>query len=1634
MQPTHATVSRSSRDLLTPSMSTMVLKYHTTPPDRLVAVTVRDLSACGIPARALGRVSSTFRVTLVGCVAVNEHARSYLPEALGGTAHGLDASADTLSLSESSFARSPEARLRPPTPTRSPPPTPLRAALVRAATDAVDAAEAAEDDATGAAAASAAANARRDAAAVELAGAEHRHTRAHPRGSLVSGVAVAARRRAAGTRGVSPVRDGVAAGAGAVGVADAPDREGLPTGAAPAAAGAAAADPSDNDAPADDVPVESGGPVAAGPVEGDGGAGRDGADSDLGSEDNWTQPAGDGGGLGPLPRPSGGSDGSADGRSDDDGDDAVARDTYAALARATEAFEQRGAEAVLACQRVTEALARARGLRAVADSSCSALSASGAARLGSPRAPVDAAREQQSLAASLSLEGLKADVIAGLLGHRKRFPLVMAAMLRRGGGEGARAAALDDLPLLALLPAWQAAQLQEHGLQLLAASATEAAPGAARPGVRAREAFATGAFDLLASEAIDDLAVDIDVAPLDLCAGVLPIAQLALHLWLKFHVFLEAETKELEKLAQGVSFVRDKVLDPHAGLSEFLPAWGIALGEAAEFSATGVYYALLVNLHRDRDAIGASTVHVTVAGVSLNWTAYSNKLTAEWRANGSRSRATRAQLTSFVRVLRQFGDGRLGMLGDALPAPSGTGSASAFVATVALGPTEPSAVQPGLETRRARRLRRAAEWRAQYKIGLGPDVGFGYDGTDHGGNGFGGRGWAHGPWGPAGGGGGTGRGGKSRARGPGGGKGYGGVGWAREHVGFDTGPTPGPGASSGRAGHSGCPPSGFGRGDRPAESRRTRPPVVHGPADLPEASPWDPSSGRAPRDPGRGSSTRHGPDRGGGRGPGGTGRGDGRGAGRDGWAHDRGRGARFAVSGLASARTVDPSPRRGDGTGRGAPGEASAPAAAPAVLPGSCRPVDHYGNGAPCSECRGAIPSHGVFCVPCTVQGPEPRLAPGVLVCEYCQSLFRGVCKDRHHLLCGGYEGASEAPARPVNFDSDSGIILKALSKYTTARFAVALRPHKSRLARAKATDVGANTLALGVLAGLLEAANEGTAYFESLALLARGLEPATKDRLAWAWARDHRSSDARGSAPPQALTVAGRLGQHCSMLGDLPEQLSLARARTALATTAAAAAAAAASVGAAPVVVAGPTVVPAVAAAVAAASGAPMGAPPASAGPTPGRVLLNRRSQSPASAWTVIDAGAAARAEAGWQLALPARTAALSAEASSARKEESRLTALDLVAPGSLAGTLTGVARDAARPSSAVPSLTRTEPSSQLSSAGSSLPGTASQPSSVGSSLPGTEPSSQLSSVGSSLTDTGPSSQLSSPVWSLSGTEPLNGRSIVASSMIITAPSSQRSSVVPSATDAGPSRHSSIVAAHLSGTELYSQLSIIPSNLAGSELSTHASTPRPIYTLLAVTIDYSTERAGPISTLLSIFLSTINWQPPSGSALGAACGAAFGAARGAALCAAFGSACGAALCADFGSACGAALGAAFDAACGAALCAPLGASCGTALGAARALGSSLRFASLRFASLRNPNNQGTEEGGGAPLPPSPGACHSPSRTQRSPAPPFRARRTTGANKFDFSRAPISAGTAPIGGCNLFSRGRPDTRTLYIPK
>ena len=678
----------ASRDPLRPSTTTAALKYLTVRPERIAAVTLRELAACGIPERALGLVSTALRVTLVGCVALNDHARSYLPAELGGTAAGLNASDDTLDLADASFARSPAGReLRgasssptsrirehsPPrrlfgAPLRLSPSSPTRLALARASEAAAAAAELAGAESRAADADAAEATAARDVAAVEMRQAERRHTRAHPRGELVDGTDVGAGRRTGGLG----ARRGVAGGA----------------------------DSDEDDQPRRRTDSADGG----GDDDGDGGArARPGGPPDAGGGGS---PGDDGAPSGAPERAAAPGEAAGDG-SEEHAPPATAADAgavrsegaeYDELLRATAEYERLAAAAERARRRASAAEEQARTARSEAESSLSVLSAvsAGGAAPSSPRHRHDAAIEQQSLAASVASEGQKADVIAGLLAHRKKFPLIAKAMLRRGAGDGLRAAALGDLPLLALLPAYHAAQLQEHGLAQLRAATHRAASANHRAGVNANRDLADRMFDLVASEAIAEKAVDMVVAPLDLCAGVLPLTQLGLHFWFKHYVHVEEDATKLVALAQAVHFVKDRVLDPAEGLADFLPAWSAALGEEDDIPASDVYHALLTNLFRDKEATGASSAYVTVDGVSMNWTAFALQTCAAWRsASGDGRRCTRQQLIKFVRTLRAFGEARFEALGDPLPPPTrADGSARAFVAMTSAAPDDGPGAPP----------------------------------------------------------------------------------------------------------------------------------------------------------------------------------------------------------------------------------------------------------------------------------------------------------------------------------------------------------------------------------------------------------------------------------------------------------------------------------------------------------------------------------------------------------------------------------------------------------------------------------------------------------------------------------------------------------------------------------------------------------------------------------------------------------------------------------------------------------------------------------------------------------------------------------------------------------------------------
>ena len=83
------------------------LKYHTVPAEHLARTTLRRLEETGLPASAFGRLVGR-RMTLTGCVALTEVAKSSVPPALGGHADVFFVSSpSTSALLERAVPRSP---------------------------------------------------------------------------------------------------------------------------------------------------------------------------------------------------------------------------------------------------------------------------------------------------------------------------------------------------------------------------------------------------------------------------------------------------------------------------------------------------------------------------------------------------------------------------------------------------------------------------------------------------------------------------------------------------------------------------------------------------------------------------------------------------------------------------------------------------------------------------------------------------------------------------------------------------------------------------------------------------------------------------------------------------------------------------------------------------------------------------------------------------------------------------------------------------------------------------------------------------------------------------------------------------------------------------------------------------------------------------------------------------------------------------------------------------------------------------------------------------------------------------------------------------------------------------------------
>ena len=259
-----------------------------------------------------------------------------------------------------------------------------------------------------------------------------------------------------------------------------------------------------------------------------------------------------------------------------------------------------------------------------------------APRSVSPVADADPTREQQNLVASVTALAHSTDAVAVLTGFRKRYPNIHRAFLARAATKGeVPAFEISSFPPTILVPAVHAARAQEHGLLTLRASSSASASLAGAHGATAA-ARLDALFDYSAAQAITHCSVGLEFSPLDVCLGVLPLTQLALHFWYRDHCYHAPAESPLIAAAARIKFSRSGVLDPGAGLAEFLPLWGAALGAEDDIPSPLIYYHISRALLADAEPTG-SAMAVSISGSLTTWTTFALDTASEYdsRTRGS---------------------------------------------------------------------------------------------------------------------------------------------------------------------------------------------------------------------------------------------------------------------------------------------------------------------------------------------------------------------------------------------------------------------------------------------------------------------------------------------------------------------------------------------------------------------------------------------------------------------------------------------------------------------------------------------------------------------------------------------------------------------------------------------------------------------------------------------------------------------------------------------------------------------------------------------------------------------------------------------------------------------------------------
>ena len=110
---------------------------------------------------------------------------------------------------------------------------------------------------------------------------------------------------------------------------------------------------------------------------------------------------------------------------------------------------------------------------------------------------------------------------------------------------------------------------------------------AGEPGVNAAFNLGLG-FDQECAALIDGGTFTLDLDPLEMLLGVLPLLQLALHVWFAEHLPRLRGVSELESAATALSFITGGLFSPRAAFRPFLIIYATTISRGDDFNTDTV--------------------------------------------------------------------------------------------------------------------------------------------------------------------------------------------------------------------------------------------------------------------------------------------------------------------------------------------------------------------------------------------------------------------------------------------------------------------------------------------------------------------------------------------------------------------------------------------------------------------------------------------------------------------------------------------------------------------------------------------------------------------------------------------------------------------------------------------------------------------------------------------------------------------------------------------------------------------------------------------------------------------------------------------------------------------------------------